>query len=326
MGLLALVLSVSLARADSAFSTVTLVDGQTLTGLATVLPDGGVSLVIAGGNVLMIPASAVRSVSEAGGPVDRVTPAKPVESVATPVQPVTAPVHPVEPPAPPLPEEPSAGTSPNGWPSDPNRVGYFYAPSAFTLGQGRGYVAQKELAITAAAVGITSFWDVQVGTVLPLLFTETRVGIAGTKVALRLAPGLRVGAGVQAFFVASEVGAAPFVVVTLGNEDRHISLDLGLARFLTQAGGGSIVLATLSGDYRLGPRTALVTENWVFVGDLFPAGLFVVPTAGVRLFGPAFAVDLGGGVLSVDGTVVPLPWVGFTWNWGVAGKPIPAAD
>ncbi len=345
-----------LAFADSAFSTVTLTDGQTITGLVTVLADGSVTVVVGGGSVVMLPASVVRSVRPAEGatitaplPV-RVAPPVPVpppeapepveeapestEAPATePEEPAPVPDAPestpsVAPPvavAAPLPLPGEGGVSPHGWPSDPNRVGYFYSPSAFTLGAGRGYVSQKELAITAAAFGITDFWDIQVGTVLPLLFTESRVGIVGTKVAFKIAPGVRFGGGVQVFFVAADAGLIPFVVATVGDEDRHLSVNLGYASALG-VGAPTIGLVTVSGDYRLGARSALVTENWILIYDQFASGFFAVPTAGVRLFGPEFAVDLGAGVLATSNAVIPLPWVGFTWNWGLPGKGVPEVD
>ena len=312
-----------LARADSAFSTVTLTDGQTLTGLVTVLADGSVTVVVGGGNVVMLAASAVRSVR----PADGVSITKPLPVRVAPPEPVEAPAdpEPVEAPAVPEPEDTVDGTPPRRWPSDPNRVGYFYSPSAFTLGAGRGYVSQKELVITAAAFGLTDFWDIQVGTILPLLFTESRVGIAGTKVAFKVAPGVRLGGGVQAFFVGSDAGLIPFVVATVGDEDHHASLNLG---YLSAVGAGapSIGLISASGDYRLGARSALVTETWILVYDQFAGGFLAVPSAGIRLFGPQFAVDLGAVVLATSEAVIPLPWVGFTWNWGLPGKTIPEVD
>jgi len=394
-----LLLLAAIAHADPLFSRVTLVDGQTLVGLVTELPDGSVTIVISGGNLIHLPAGSVRSVepsesapvalprsnapprtlppvatatpTEAAAPA-AVEPSEPVaeppaaegaaptpdgpdgagsegtpaaiapESPAeappssspdapsapdpasaeppstTPVEATASPVTPV-----PLPGDRPSDTPPEEWPSDPNRVGYFYSPSAFTLDQGRGYVSQKELAFTAVAFGITDFWDIQVGTVVPLLFTEARVGVVGTKFAFKVAKGLRVGFGTQAFFVADVFGAVPFGVVSVGNEDRHLSINAGA---LLPDGNPAVPLVTLSGNYRLGPRSALITENWIVVEDEFAAGVLIVPTAGVRLFGPQFAVDLGAGVFAVEGQVIPLPWVGFTWNWGINGKPPTKAD
>ena len=136
-----------------ALQKIVLADGQVLTGICRQTPDG--YDVEIQGQIVKIPAALVREVRE----IQEVSPL-------------------------PLPGNPDA---PDEWPADPNRVGYFYAPSAFTLGAGRGYLSQKELAVTAAAFGVTDFFDIQVGTILPTLFiADSQVAVLGGKLGGKL--------------------------------------------------------------------------------------------------------------------------------------------
>jgi hypothetical protein len=217
----------------------------------------------------------------------------------------------------PLPGNPDA---PDEWPADPNRVGYFYAPSAFTLGAGRGYLSQKELAVTAAAFGVTDFFDIQVGTIIPTLFIEdSQVAMLGGKLGGKLTPWLRIGGGTQVFFTGGEQIGFLFGNATIGDEDRNLTVGGGVATNFDFASGDYIPVFVLAGNYRLGAKTALVTENWLVVPPPGVASFLdsiFLPTGGVRLFGPAFAVDLGLGIFKIqDSPVIPFPWVGFTWNW-----------
>jgi hypothetical protein len=84
------------------------------------------------------------------------------------------------------------------------------------------------------------------------------------------------------------------------------------------------VVATVSANHRLGPKAAFVTENWFvyFTNGDGPWGspVFVVPSGGVRLFGPSFAVDLALVPVftgSADIPLVPIPWVSFAYNFSL---------
>lgn len=287
--MLPLLLSLQLlppAWAETPPVVVTLSDGQTLLGHVTRNPDGSVLLVLADGRELLLPAEVVAQVAEpsdARGPATR-------------------------------------------WGPDPNRSRYLYSPTAFNLGQGRGYLAQRALVLTSAAVGVTDGLDLEVGSVLPLLFTESPVAVVGLKGTVPVVDKLRVGAGAQALVVPIDdlqLLGFTFGTVTYGDQDDHVSLAGGPALDF-RTGEVGVGVLTLSGNHRLGPKSALITENW-FVW--FPEGegpwggpLFVVPSGGVRLFGPSFAVDLAL-VPVVTGEselpVLPLPWVSVAWNWSL---------
>ncbi len=204
-------------------------------------------------------------------------------------------------------------------PRDANRTRYFYAPSAFTLGHGRGYVSQKEVVFTSAAIGLSDYADIQVGTIAPTLFIEggdARMLVAAVKVGIPVGEKLRIGAGLQTFNVAHESLTLPFIVGTVGTEDRHASLSVG------SLGAGRetderLTLYNLAGSLRVRDNLALVSENYV-VTSQYADGVLLAPSGGVRFIGTAFSTDLGffvptGSMLS--GEFVPIPWLDVTWNF-----------
>jgi hypothetical protein len=209
------------------------------------------------------------------------------------------------------------------WGVDPNRTRTLYGPTGFMLGQGNGYVAQRAIAITSAAIGATDWLDVEVGTVLPTLFTETPLGVVGLKVGGDVGRNVRLGLGAQGFLVADVVAGFAFANLTLGTPDSHGTVAVGGAIDATGAEFGALV-TTFSYTRRLGPSTALLTENWLlwFTNGDGPWGgpFFVVPSGGVRLFGPAFAVDLALVPIVTgesDMPLLPIPWISFSYNFSL---------
>lgn len=308
-----LLLLAALAFADPVLSEVVLDDGQVLHGEVTRQDDGSVVLTLASGTMLRFPAAAIREVRAAGA-----APAAPApEATAAPLP------LPGDAPGGALPAEvPGEPKTENGWPRDPNRNRYLYSPSAFTLGAGRGYVSQKEIVLTEVAFGITDFWDLQAGTsLITLLLPGGQFGMVGTKLAFPVSKSVHLGAGAQSLLFAGGGLILGFGTVTVGSEDRHLSVNAGAIGLLGSGGIASGVI-TVSGNWRLGPRTSLLSENWFFLGgDVNPtSSVFVVPSFAVRLFGPSIATDLGVVPLFLPDSgvpVIPVPWVGFTWNFAL---------
>lgn len=211
------------------------------------------------------------------------------------------------------------------WGPDPNVSRYLYSPAAFSLGQGHGYLAQRAIAISSAGVGLFDFLDIEVGTVLPMLFSKDRIGVAGLKLAAPVADVLHVGAGAQAFLLPDGVAAGvAFGNATFGTADAHATLAGGGA-FEFTAGDFAADVVTLSGNLRLGSGVALISENWFiyFTNGDGPWGgpFFAAPSVGVRLFGSEFAVDLAlVAIVTGDSDLpfLPLPWLSFAWNWSLA--------
>ncbi|GDX83055.1 hypothetical protein LBMAG42_48660 [Deltaproteobacteria bacterium] len=318
MLLLLVTLALAEANPEVAPTEVVLDDGQILRGMIERQEDGSIVVTLGSGTMLRFPSAAIREVRPATPPPPPVVCPEPTAVATTP------------PPAGgdlPLPtDHPGEPRTAEGWPRDPNRNRYLYAPSGFTLGAGHGYVSQKEILLTEVAYGITDFWDVQAGTsLITLVIPDGQFGVLGTKLAAPVTPLLRLGGGTQVLFATDMILAAVFGTVTFGTEDKHLSINAGTTffgheDFVEPADGGIVII---SGNYRLGPRTALIMENWLFIGQGFtPTGddLWLVPTAGVRLFGPNFATDLGLVPIFIDDSsvpVIPIPWVGFTYNFAM---------
>lgn len=210
--------------------------------------------------------------------------------------------------------------------SDPNITRYFYAPSAFSLPRGVGYVSQKELLATTAAYGLVDGVGIEAGTVLPLLFTPARAAIVGLKLGFPVSDLVHIGGGAQALALAPDgtfgVIGLGFAMVSVGVPDRHLSLGVGqtVATFSGETRAGP-TLVVAAGNYRLSDTLALITENWVVVdtqGDLLPGVVRWFPAGGVRFLGRRFSADLG--VVPVwigEGEVplIPIPWLDITWNF-----------
>ena len=317
-----LLLLAALAFAEPAASEVVLDDGQVLRGMVERQEDGSVIVTLGSGTMLRFPKEAIREVRAATRPA-----AAPAPLPAPSPGPSTAPAATGDLPIPgETPGRKPEKVTPAGWPRDPNRSRYLYSPSAYSLGAGHGYVSEKELVLTEAAFGITDFWDVQAGTsLITLLIPDGQFAVVGTKLSFKANNWLHLGAGAQALFTSEVALALPFATATIGSEDKHLSVSAGglLSSFngTTQTANG--VLITVSGNWRLGPKASLVSENWFLVGnEISPTGeaLYVVPSFAVRLFGPSFATDLGVVPIFLPDSGVPLlpvPWVGFTWNWAL---------
>lgn len=212
--------------------------------------------------------------------------------------------------------------------TDPNTTRYFYAPSAFSLAHGVGYVSQKEVVATTVAYGLVDGVGIEAGTVLPLLFTPARAAIIGLKLGFPVADGVHVGGGVQTLLLypdrQSGLGALGlgFVVVTLGRPDQHVSVGVGQSAVsfdqTFEVGPTPVVIAV---NLRLSDALAFVTESWLFVDPkqtLFPSTFRFFPSAGVRFLGRRFAADLGVVPIWIgDGDVplIPIPWLDVTWNF-----------
>ncbi|MSQ03840.1 MAG: hypothetical protein EXR71_18460 [Myxococcales bacterium] len=305
-----LLLATTLALAEPVLAEVVLDDGQVLRGTVERQDDGSIILTLGSGTRLRFPGIAIRDVRA-------IDPKAPPPTPTTPVS--TDPL--------PLPGAlPGQRRTAGGYEPDPNRSRYLYSPSAYSLGRGHGYVSQKELIITEAAFGITDFWDIQAGTsVITLALDGGAFALVGSKFSLPVGDNIHLAVGGQALFTSVPAIVLGFGTFTYGPEDRHVSVSVGGLTTIVQgvAGAPTGLLATVSGSYRLGPRTALVTENWIlFGGGLSPTGddVYVVPSLAVRLFGPSFATDLG--VVPIitgasDPPVIPIPWIGFTWNWAL---------
>ncbi|MFY0565909.1 hypothetical protein ACN28E_18960 [Archangium lansingense] len=212
------------------------------------------------------------------------------------------------------------------WFQDPNRTRYLYAPSGMMLRQGEGYFSQKELFFSSINYGLTDHITLQAGAVLPAWLIDGGFNlIGGVKVGASVGDKLHLAVGAQGLVLpglsgggfGSTVGFL-FGTATYGTPDAHLSVALGKPFMLSnnQDAISPYYIVAVSGNVRVTQRLALVTENWLVPNlDVNLGGeLPMLNSLAVRIFGESWAVDLG--AIRVPGTIIPIPWVDFAYNFG----------
>lgn len=282
---------------------VELEDGQVLRGTLVQLTADAYHLALQGGGMVVIPRSSVRELVHDRGAVKT-----------------------------------STGEI---WFADPNRTRYFYSPSAMMLRKGQAYFSQKELFFSSVGYGVTDNFSVLVGTVAPawLLGASGMNAIVALKGGAPVSDNLHVAGGLE-FLVLPGLtfGSRPqpiaagflFGSATYGRADRHLTLSVGKP-VMAQLGGGSVnsmdLIATLSGNVRIHRHIGLITENWLVMADIANSQVGSAHAFGARFMVESIAADLGfiwvGGIGGNSGfgllSLVPIPWVDFTWNFSLGG-------
>lgn len=209
------------------------------------------------------------------------------------------------------------------WYRDVNRTRYLYSPSAFMLKRGEGSFSQKELMFSSWSFGVTDHLSLQVSSVVPAWFANDGFNlILGAKAGGSITDEFALAGGIQTFLVPASTGTLdlPFVSATVGDDRGNVTLTLS-EPFVTgqsSSGFGDLSWYALCGNLRLGRRTALVTENWLFklgedVGD---DEVHTVESLALRVFGEHIAVDVG--AFFGKGFDIPIPWLDFTYNFGIS--------
>lgn len=275
---------------------VTMKDGQVLTGrLAAQLSNGDVTLELGTGARLELPAASIAQLEDE------------TRSYRT--------------------------ASGDTWFLDANRTRYLYSPSAMMLKQGETSFSELELLVSTFNWGVTDWLSVQIGGSVPFWFVANGFNLVGAvKVGGQVAERVHVAGGAQTLVIPNlgGQGSGPlmagvaFGTVTFGDRDAHATLSAAVP-FAASAGtmGGSTIgfntpIFTLCADYRVHRSAALITENWLILPVSNPAEFVTIETLAVRVLSEKIAVDLGfAWAVTRQGlaTWVPVPWVGFTYNF-----------
>ncbi len=194
---------------------------------------------------------------------------------------------------------------------DPNRTRYLYSPSAFMLQRGEGSLSQKELFFTAVGLGINEYFNIQVASIIPLLFVDEGPNIIlGAKTGVSINEYIHFAAGSQ-FLLAQEVTmTVPYLTFTVGNEEMHASFNVTKPsiddwKFDKEAS------FSLSGLVRVSDGIAILTENFLLpIDDSDHDNIWSIAT---RLMSQNIGVDLG--LLFVEGADFPLPWLDFAYHF-----------
>jgi hypothetical protein len=186
----------------------------------------------------------------------------------------------------------------------PTKLGntrYLYSPSAMTLKQGQFAFSQKELFFSTLAYGIHDNVSIQVGSILPMLFYGANNGILAFKVGGEVEPYFHIGGGLQSFIFEDEAFYTPFGVLTMGNAQKHISINIGIP--FSNSGSNNIKFASLSAFYNVTRNISLVSENFLIMSEESLA----IHGLAVRYSGESFYTDVG--FLMTKDVPFPFPWI-----------------
>ncbi len=200
------------------------------------------------------------------------------------------------------------------WFKNPQATRYFFSPNGYGLKKSEGYYQNIWVLVNSFAIGISDYVSLGGGVIPTFLFAgaptpawiTVKVSIPVSKDKFNL------GAGVLAGSVLGESNAGFGIfygLATVGSRDKNLSMGIGYG-----FSGGSISQApmiNLSGMYRVGSRSYLLTENYFFAGDTENALIIMVGARQIiRNAGLDYGlvIPAGGGI----GSFVAIPWLGIT--------------
>ena len=185
------------------------------------------------------------------------------------------------------------------WKQNRNYMRALISPTGYGLEKGEGYYQNYVLFLNQAAYGLTDNFSIGVGVELFSMLSGLNIDGSNPSASFAIVPKftlpveeglINVGvagvlanaSGVRSSFV--DFGAL-YGVLTLGPEDRHLSLGFGFG--ISGASFSPDPIISLSGFYRLGNGIGIITENW-----FFPPGDFTVVSLGVRILGNRLTWDV----------------------------------
>jgi hypothetical protein len=199
--------------------------------------------------------------------------------------------------------------------ADPNRTRLFFAPTARSLGSGRGYFALYGIFFPYVSMGVGDVATLGGGiSLFPGVEEQLLYGAA--KVTFVEQGGVALAAGGFVATVTGEggYGGSVFGVGTFGGAKAALSLGLGFAYGEGEFGESPAVM--IGGEYQVSNNIKLLSENYVVpaVEDA------VVVSGGLRFIGERLAADFAlftvPALLDDLGGFPFLPWISFAYNFG----------
>lgn len=191
---------------------------------------------------------------------------------------------------------------------------YFWSPNGYGLRKGEAYFQNIWVLYNQMGVGITDHFSVGLG-LIPLFFfggMASPVWITPKFSIPVIKDKLNLGIGALTGFVLGENKTGFGVVyglATYGSRDNNLTLGLGYG----YAGGSwsKAPVMTISGMTRVGKKTYLMTENYIF--NFGSSNLIVAGLGGRSLIRKA-GLDYGLALpfYSGLGTFIAIPWLGLT--------------
>lgn len=201
------------------------------------------------------------------------------------------------------------------WREDPHATRLFFAPTARAIPRGEGYFGVYELFFPFVSYGLTDRFTISAGTpIVPEAIGE--VFYIAPKYEVLRAGNTSAAVGVLALFATEETfdGSAGLLygVGTFGDPDGAVTVGATVPFIASseesEVGNDPVFMA--GGEWRLSPRTKLLTENYFVPSE----GALV--SAGVRFFGERLSADFGvGAAVGEGGSGCCLPLVNFVYSF-----------
>lgn len=233
------------------------------------------------------------------------------------------------------------------WLHDPVRVRYVVSPSAHRLRPGEFSWTQLEVLGSLFTVGLSEDVTFLAGAIVPLWLVPTYAGsglaptlhaLFGASYARPLSDQVRVGVGSWVFALpfSRVVAAWNHVLLTLGDEETHVTFTAGLTGMTAGPSFVNFGAPTLStaATFRVADHVSLLVEGWMYWSRVLGTSpsnsplrevtsLAWVAAAAVRFVWEHWSLDLGVGVTGLVnlpvlaptfGGAVPLPLLSFAYH------------
>lgn len=222
--------------------------------------------------------------------------------------------------------EPQRPALPGGFRrQDPNHTRLLFAPTGRPLGRGEGQFTDHYVLFPGVSYGLTDNLSIMGGvSIVPGLGLGEQLFYVAPRVAFTISARSAVSAGL--LYATGGEGAdrfgagIVFAVGTFGDRQASLSVGggLGFVRDHGEIEWASKPILMLGGEYQLSNSLALISENWLILGDGFGFGEQPFGLA-FRLFGDRLSVDAG--VLLIGNVLkegFPIPWLSFSYRFGRA--------
>jgi hypothetical protein len=213
---------------------------------------------------------------------------------------------------------------------DPNYSRLMFAPTARPLRKGEGYFSDHYVLFPGVAYGVTDQLSLSGGvSVAPGIGLSEQVFYISPKLGFEVSQKLSLALGAAYAGQAEGEGAAvAFGLATFGQPQKSLTAGLGFAGHRDEEydrRGDSIgrvwrwrdkPILMLAGSVQLSNSIALVSENWLLLGEKLsdqPFGL------ALRFFGERLSADVG--VILVGAVIeegFPVPWLSVSYHFGRA--------
>lgn len=200
------------------------------------------------------------------------------------------------------------------WFKNPQATRYFFSPNGYGLKKGEGYYQNIWVLVNSFAVGINDYISVGGGVIPTFLFAGAPTpGWITAKVSIPVSKDqFNLGAGVLAGTVLGETNTGfgiLYGLATIGSRDKNLSMGIGYG-FSGQSMSQSPMI-NISGMYRVGSRSYLLTENYFLGGDSNSAMILMI---GARHIIKNAGLDYGLVIPAGNdiGSFIAVPWLGIT--------------